>query len=222
MQHIRCGASIRVSIAVLFTEFSTSVRPFHLRCSGTWLDNSDGSAMAPPSPRAFCSPKRVHSCRLICFPSPCQVCCVPTARCACFCFITHVWSSCCAYHPVQSTIPLYISGWREIIYMLCYSFVVMLIVNHVRHLLLPLLALLFGSSCMPAVRYHRGVFSCIWACSSCRNFLCFRVHVLRIFQVVSVLSGFWEGTQCGTWKEQRRHTPAEAQGEAGRDGNFGV
>ena len=53
---------------------------------------------------------------------------------------------------VSSTIPLYISGWREIIYMLCYSFVVMLIVNHVRQLLLPLLALLFGSSCMPAVR----------------------------------------------------------------------
>ena len=53
---------------------------------------------------------------------------------------------------VSSAIPLYISGWREIIYMLCYSFVVMLVMNHVRHLLLPLLALLFGSSCMPAVR----------------------------------------------------------------------
>jgi hypothetical protein len=45
---------------------------------------------------------------------------------------------------VSYAIPLYISGWREIIYMLCYSFVVMLVMNHVRHLLPPLLALLFG------------------------------------------------------------------------------
>jgi len=38
---------------------------------------------------------------------------------------------------VASAIPLYISGWREILHMLGYSFVAMLIVNHVRALLPP-------------------------------------------------------------------------------------
>jgi hypothetical protein len=71
-------------------------------------------------------------------------------------FVTHAFQFLC----IASAIPLYISGWREVLLMLGYSVTGTAIVNHVPHTSL-LTAPIFVSR-VPAVHQSGGAFAYFW------------------------------------------------------------